>query len=119
MLRHTPLQAWQHIYLGALYGLLAIKSVLIDDFAALAAGAIGAVRLRRLTRGELAVFWAGKAAFAALFVALPVVLSPHSWGLLAAAWLVSELVTGWMLACLFQVMDRHLLRVCILLAACG
>jgi acyl-lipid (8-3)-desaturase len=96
-------QAWQHVYLGALYGLLALKSVLVDDFAALAAGAIGAVRLRRLTAGELAVFWAGKAGFAALFVALPVAAGTRSWGLLAAAWLVSELVAGWMLAFLFQV----------------
>lgn len=91
------------MYLGALYGLLALKSVLVDDFAALAAGAIGAVRLRRLTAGELAVFWAGKAGFAALFVALPVAAGTRSWGALAAAWLVSELVAGWVLALLFQV----------------
>lgn len=97
------LQSWQHIYLGALYGLLALKSVLVDDFAALAAGAIGSVRLRRLTRGELAVFWGGKAAFALLFVALPLAVGRRPWWLLAAGWLLSELVAGWMLAFLFQV----------------
>jgi len=30
--------ALQHLYLGALYGLLALKSIFLDDFAALAEG---------------------------------------------------------------------------------
>lgn len=32
---------WQHIYLGALYGLLALKSVFLDDFNAYFSGSIG------------------------------------------------------------------------------
>ncbi len=72
-------------------------------FQALASGAIGSVRLKPLTLGEKSVFWGGKVAFGLLFVAAPLAFSRHSWPLLAGAWLLSEFVTGWMLAFLFQV----------------
>nr|ADB81956.1 delta 5 desaturase [Lobosphaera incisa]AEU04699.1 fatty acid delta-5-desaturase [Lobosphaera incisa]AID50177.1 delta-5 fatty acid desaturase [Lobosphaera incisa] len=96
-------QAYQHIYLAFLYGLLAIKSVLLDDFMALSSGAIGSVKVAKLTPGEKLVFWGGKALWLGYFVLLPVVKSRHSWPLLAACWLLSEFVTGWMLAFMFQV----------------
>ncbi len=44
------LQAYQHLYLGLLYGLLSVKSVLVDDFQALASGSIGSLQLKRLSR---------------------------------------------------------------------
>ncbi|KAK9809846.1 hypothetical protein WJX72_000310 [[Myrmecia] bisecta] len=96
-------QAYQHIYLAFLYGLLAIKSVLLDDFNALAEGSIGSVRLAKLTPGEKAVFWGGKLLWGGYMVVLPGVRSSHSWPLLAACWLLSQFVTGWMLAFMFQV----------------
>jgi len=40
-------QAYQHVYMFALYGLLAMKSVFLDDFFTLAGGAIGPVRVPR------------------------------------------------------------------------
>lgn len=97
------MQTYQHLYLGLLYGLLTVKSVLLDDFQALSSGAIGSLRLKPLTAGEQRIFWGGKVAFGLLFVAAPLAFSRHSWPLLAGAWLASELVTGWVLAFLFQV----------------
>lgn len=53
-------QVHQHLYLAFLYGLLKVKSVLVDDFAALAKGCIGPLRLARMTPGEAFMFWACK-----------------------------------------------------------
>ena len=101
--RLMGMQAYQHIYLGFLYGLLALKSVVLDDFASLAGGAIGDVALPRMTPLETGLFWGGKALYAAYFVAAPLAFSPHGWGALLALWLIAEGVTGWMLALMFQV----------------
>lgn len=90
------------MYLAALYGLLKVKSVLVDDFAALARGAIGQLRLARMTPGEAAMFWVCKALYVAYYVILPAVYSPHGWRALAALWLIAEGIAGWMLAFLFQ-----------------
>ena len=95
--------AHQHLYLGALYGLLAIKSIFLDDFAALAAGAIGAVSLRRMTGRETAVFWGGKLVYGLYTYALPLAAAQRSLARLALLWTVADLVTGWMLALMFQV----------------
>jgi hypothetical protein len=54
------LQELQHLYLAFLYGLLKVKSVLVDDFAALARGSIGPLRLARMTTGEAFLFWTCK-----------------------------------------------------------
>ena len=97
------MQAYQHIYLGFLYGLLALKSVLVDDFASLAGGAIGDVALPRMTPLETGLFWGGKALYAAYFVAAPLAFSPHGWRAVLALWLIAESLTGWMLALMFQV----------------
>ncbi len=100
-------QSYQHVYLALLYGLLAIKSVLVDDFTALAEGVIGSVRVKPLTRGEAAVLWGGKALYAAWFLALPALCSRHSWTALAALWLTAEAVAGWTLAFMFQVQNAN------------
>ncbi|BDA41024.1 Acyl-lipid (8-3)-desaturase [Coccomyxa sp. Obi] len=98
-----PYHAYQHVYLAALYGLLKVKSVLVDDFAAWARGSIGQLRLSRMTPGEAVMFWSCKVLYAAYYIALPAVCSNHSWRALAALWLIAELIAGWMLAFLFQV----------------
>lgn len=96
-------QAYQHIYLAALYGLLAIKSILVDDFLSISTGQIGPVNISKLTTDELAVFWGGKLLWLAYFIVLPAAYSHHGWLELAALWLLSEAVTGWILALMFQV----------------
>ena len=101
-----PWHSWhalQHVYLGLLYGLLAFKSIYIDDFVALFGGAIGAVQLSPQTRSEAAVFWGGKAVYAAYMLAAPLAWSHHSLARLFALWATADAVTGWMLAFMFQV----------------
>lgn len=77
--------------------------MLVDDFASLAGGAIGDVALPRMTPLEMALFWAGKALYAAYFVAAPLAAGAHGWRATLALWLVAEGITGWMLALMFQV----------------
>jgi acyl-lipid (8-3)-desaturase len=45
--------AVQHLYLGLLYALLAFKSILVDDFSAVASGSIGSVKVRPDTATQL------------------------------------------------------------------
>ena len=97
------LQAYQHWYLGLLYSLLAIKSILLDDFTSLAKGNIGSVQLSKLTPSEQAVFWGGKVAWAAWFVVLPLTHGSHCVVGLVGLWLLAQAVTGWTLAFMFQV----------------
>ena len=92
-----------YIYLALLYGLLAMKSVLLDDFQSIATASIGPVSITKLTKQEKAVFWGGKLLWLGYFILLPAVQSHHSWSALAALWLLSEAVAGWILAFMFQV----------------
>ena len=98
-----PWHAAQHLYLGLLYGLLAAKSIFVDDFLSLAEGRIGPVRLARMTGREAAVFWGGKLLYACYMLAAPVMWSQHSLGTLCLLWAAADATTGWMLAFLFQV----------------
>lgn len=95
--------SWQHLYLGALYSLLAFKSIVVDDFSALLSGSIGPVRLSAMAWHEMLAFWAGKAGFAAWFVAAPLTWSQWSAGQLLGLWAVSLACCGWVLAFMFQV----------------
>ena len=139
--RVTPTQPWhpymvyQHLYLSVMYGLLAFKSIYVDDFKSVWDGAIGAVRITRFTArppqpaapaaaptrgrpplqpctripplnpaqaGEAAVFWGGKAWYATYMLGLPLLFGNHGLGSLLAIWFWSDMVTGWMLAYMFQ-----------------
>ena len=93
----------QHLYLGILYGLLAFKSIFIDDFSALAGGCIGPVQISTLARHETVSFWIGKAFFMAWFIVAP--LARGQWSLveLCSLWAVALLFCGWTLAFMFQV----------------
>src|SRR5207249_10940549 len=71
---HQPRLAfhrWQHLYLWPLYGLLAIRWQLVDDFRRLIAGRIGSHRIRRPTGADLVLLVAGKAIFFAWAFGIP------------------------------------------------
>ena len=95
--------AFQHLYLGFLYGLLAMRSIFVDDFAALVQGRIGTVKIAKFTTHELLVFLSGKVAFATWFLALPSLYSRWSAYELLGLWTLGLSVTGWTLAFMFQV----------------
>lgn len=107
--RLTPMQphaahhALQHLYLGALYGLLTIKTILMNDFEAHASGNIGPVQISKLHDHEVVTLYAGKVAFACWFLVAPLIWSSWSVLQLAGLWTLSQVVTGWTLALMFQV----------------
>lgn len=95
--------SFQHLYLGALYGLLGMKAVLVDDFVAFITGYIGPVKIPKMTSLEIGVFIGGKILYTVYMFVLPSFFSHHNLYLCAVLYMVSQLILGWTLALLFQV----------------
>jgi linoleoyl-CoA desaturase len=74
--RRLPFHRWQHLYLWALYGLLAVKWHLYDDFRDALTGRIGGHRAPRPRGWDLVIFLAGKAVFFSLALGLPLLFHP-------------------------------------------
>lgn len=91
---------WQQWYLWPLYGIMAIKWHLFDDFHNVIRGRIGAHRIPRPRGWELVIFVAGKALFFALAFVLPMLLHPV-WVVLVF-YAVAAFVLGMVLSVVFQ-----------------
>lgn len=102
---HAAHHVLQHIYLAALYGLLTVKTILMNDFEALASGQIGPVQISKLQAHEMVTLFAGKVVFACWFIGAPLVWSSWSMLQLAGLWAVAQFVCGWTLALMFQVLQ--------------
>lgn len=104
--RVSPHQHWlfyhrfQHFYLWFLYGFLAIKWHLIDDFVNVIKGRLGPHRFARPKGWDLAVFIGGKALFYSLAFVIPMLLHP-AWYVIGLYVLVS-FVEGITLSVVFQ-----------------
>lgn len=59
---------------------------------------------------EHAVFWAGKLFYLLFFMVVPLRYGAHSPAQSAALWLTCELITGYMLAFMFQVCTHEMLQ---------
>jgi linoleoyl-CoA desaturase len=94
------LHRFQHLYMWPLYGLLAVKWHLFDDFAALATGRLGEQRLPRPSRADLLTLVGGKLAFGAWAFGLPLLRHPVST--VAVVYLASAAVVGLTLSVVFQ-----------------
>lgn len=92
---------WQHLYLWPLYGLVAIKWQLLDDFRKLITGRIGGHRVPRPKKWDLVILVAGKAIFFASAFGIPLLFHPVSVVLFYYA--VAALVLGVVLSTVFQV----------------
>ncbi len=92
---------WQHLYLWPLYGLLAIKWQLLDDFRKLIRGRISNQPFPRPRGWELVILVAGKAIFFALAFGIPLLF--HGVGVVLLYYGVAGLVTGTVLSVVFQV----------------
>jgi linoleoyl-CoA desaturase len=92
---------WQHLYLWPLYGLLAIKWQLVDDFRKLISGRISNQPFPRPKGRELVILVAGKAIFFTLAFGIPLLF--HSIGVVVFYYGVAGLVTGIVLSVVFQV----------------
>ena len=71
-----PFHRWQHLYLWPLYGFLAIKWQLFDDFQYIITGRLGRHRVPRPRRKDLAVFIVGKVVFFLWVFAIPLMFHP-------------------------------------------
>jgi len=91
---------WQHFYLWPLYGLLAIKWQLVDDFIKLIRGRIGNQPFPRPKGWDLVIFVAGKAIFFTLAFGIPI--SFNSVESVLAYYGVAGLVAGIVLSVVFQ-----------------
>jgi linoleoyl-CoA desaturase len=98
--KRLPYHRWQHYYLWPLYGLLAIKWQLVDDFQQVITGRIGTQPFPRLKRWDLAIFVAGKAMFFTLAFGIPLVFHPVRSVLIYYG--VAALVVGIVLSLVFQ-----------------
>jgi linoleoyl-CoA desaturase len=104
--RMTPYQKryafhrWQHFYLWPLYGLLAIKWQLFDDFRDVMVGRIGAHRIPRPRGWDMCIFLAGKVVFFTLALGIPLMV--HSLWPVLLWYVVTTLVLGLVLSVVFQ-----------------
>ncbi|KAH7314745.1 hypothetical protein KP509_21G018700 [Ceratopteris richardii] len=94
---------FQHIYLPLIYGILALKSVLYDDFASYFTGSIGHLKIPKMTRQEFLIFWGTKITYAIYMFALPGLFSHYDALDIIRLYVIIQLVFGWVLAFLFQV----------------
>jgi linoleoyl-CoA desaturase len=92
---------WQHLYLWPLYGLLAIKWQLVDDFRKLISGRISHQPFPRPKGWELVIFVAGKVIFFSVAFGTPLLF--HSVGVVLFYYGIAGLVTGTTLSVVFQV----------------
>ena len=99
--RRLPYHRWQHLYLWPLYGLLAIKWQLVDDFRKLINGRISNQPFPRPKGWELVIFIAGKVIFFSVAFGIPLLF--HSIGVALLYYGVAGLVTGLALSVVFQV----------------
>ena len=92
---------WQHVYLWPLYGLLAIKWQLLDDFRKLISGRISGRPFPCPEGWEVVIFVAGKTIFFTVAFGIP--LQFHSLVVVLFYYGVAGLVTGTVLSVVFQV----------------
>ena len=97
LLRH---HRWQHLYIWLLYGLMAPRWQLYDDFREVVNGQIGPHRIPRPKGRELAIFIVGKVLFIGLIFGLP--LCFHAWWQVLLLYGLSAYSLGFTLSIVFQ-----------------
>jgi linoleoyl-CoA desaturase len=91
---------FQHFYMWPLYGFVALKWHLVDDYKELIRGHVGARTIPRPRGKDLAVFLGGKAAFVTLAFVIPAML--HPFWLVALFYCFTALAIGVVLGIVFQ-----------------
>lgn len=91
---------FQGIYLWVLYGFLAIKWHVVDDFHVVAIGRIGKHKIPRPKGSDLLVFIAGKIVFFSLAFVIPMLL--HPWWAVLGIYAIAAFVSGLVLSVVFQ-----------------
>jgi linoleoyl-CoA desaturase len=91
---------FQSVYMWFLYGLLAIKWHLFDDFHNIAIGRIGGHKIPRPHGKDLVIFIAGKVVFFSLAFVIPMLL--HPWWAVIGVYTLAAFVSGVVLSIVFQ-----------------
>ena len=98
--RRLKFHRYQGIYLWVLYGFLAIKWHLFEDFHTLATGRIGGHEIPRPRGKDLVIFIAGKVVFFSLAFVIPMLLHPVLAVL--AVYAIAAFASGVVLSIVFQ-----------------
>lgn len=98
--KRLPFHRWQHWYVWPLYGLMAIKWQLYDDFRDVVRGRLDGLQFPRPRGRKLAVFVGGKLVFLMLAFGLPLLFHPL-WAV-ALFYGVAAVVLGTVLSLVFQ-----------------
>jgi linoleoyl-CoA desaturase len=98
--RRLKIHRLQGIYLWFLYGFMAIKWHLVDDFYQVSIGRIGRHKIPRPKRGDLAIFITGKVFFCLLAFVIPMML--HPWYAVLFVYVTAAFVSGVVLSVVFQ-----------------
>jgi linoleoyl-CoA desaturase len=98
--RRLKIHRLQGIYLWFLYGFMAIKWHLIDDFVQISIGRIGNHKISRPKGTDLVVFIAGKVVFSSLAFVIPMLL--HPWWAVLLVYAATAFVSGVVLSVVFQ-----------------
>ena len=98
--RRLPFHRLQHLYMWLLYGFMALKWQVFDDFRSLASGRQGGHRVARPRGKDLLVFVCGKVVFLSLAFGIPMIMHP-AWAVLGVYFL-SAFVSGAVMAVVFQ-----------------
>ncbi len=100
---HQP-RYWFHrlqsIYLWVLYGFLAVKWHLFDDFRQLVISRIGDQKIPRPKGKDLAVFIAGKICFFSMAFVIPMMV--HTWWVVLIFYALAAITSGIVMASVFQ-----------------
>lgn len=99
--KRLAIHRWQHLYMWPLYGLLSIKWQCLDDFRKIILGRINVHRVPRPRGWELVTFVVGKVVFFTLAFGIP--LQFHRLSVVLGYYVLSGLVTGFLLSVVFQV----------------
>jgi len=97
---HAWFHRWQHLYVWLLYGALALKWQLYDDYRLALTGRMAQHSVPRPRGLQWVVFFGGKLLFLSLAFAIPLALHPI-WAV-AAIYVVTAVVLGIVLAVVFQ-----------------
>ncbi len=96
-----PFHRFQGVYMWFLYGLLAVKWQLFDDYYNIAIGKLGHHRLPRPKGRQLVEFIAGKAVFLCIAFVIPMLLLHKVWAVIGV-YLLASFVSGVVMSVVFQ-----------------
>jgi linoleoyl-CoA desaturase len=99
--KHFWFHRWQHLYFWPLYGLIAIRWQLLDDFRTVISGRQGRHMFPRPRGADLATFILGKALFFVIAFGIPMVF--HSWWVVLFYYAVAAIFLGATMGVVFQI----------------